>query len=147
MKHPLGGIRGFKKSVSSNMCKCSRHRLHLERIMFSSSLSQKSDKKIAISNAHVKIIAPVVTSTLIPLGRKLVLGLFIIGSMHTLLKCILIIKYIPYRHSISVLNKPPLSSPLRANAAFENTAEPLFFVSAKLHIHKQRGLVPWGVVY
>ena len=70
--------------------------------------------------------------------------------MHALLKCILIIKYIPNKHSLSVLNKPRLSSPVRANAAFENTAEPLFlYLPRYIHINtavfSQLGLIPLNV--
>ncbi len=43
--------------------------LHLKLIIFYSSVSQNSDKKIAVSNTHVKTIAPVVISMFVPLGQ------------------------------------------------------------------------------
>ena len=76
--------------------------LHLEFTIIYSSLSQNSDKKIAVSNTHVKTIAPIVISILpkAPLVQCLDYYECIIGPTQILRKCIVIIVSITNMHFI-----------------------------------------------
>ena len=65
--------------------------LHLKFIIIYLSLSQNSDRNIAVSNTHVKTIAAVVNSMSVPLGQVNYYSAEIIGSMLAFFKCILFI--------------------------------------------------------